>query len=300
MQADRAAYPIAAVINGSDGRDGARRALSETLAAAEPGCFVEMSASMARIRGLATGEWVRVFNERGSVEAPVLVTDRIRPFQCEDNEGHYVQARTAWPRQRDAAARVGRFGPCGGKPRGGGPRRQGFPGRYRKAEGIMADKASSFDSSRCLPGLRRVNVVAQAASASGAASSGGLVARAFAQAAVLDEEAPLAVARFERTLADRAARYRKRPAPAACTAEAPCTEAVSTGALAVGGETGFVTWMRSVVSCHLCAMVCPADAPTIGGERGELCLCGPACAEAGRRGRRSRLCGCLPAGRAGL
>lgn len=90
MQADRAAYPIAAVINGSDGRDGARRALSETLAAAEPGCFVEMSASLARIRGLATGEWVRVFNERGSVEAPVLVTDRIRPFQCEDNEGHYV------------------------------------------------------------------------------------------------------------------------------------------------------------------------------------------------------------------
>ena len=47
MQADRAAYPIAAVINGADGRDGARRALSETLAAAEPGCFVEMSASLA-------------------------------------------------------------------------------------------------------------------------------------------------------------------------------------------------------------------------------------------------------------
>ena len=66
MQADRAAYPIAAVINGSDGRDGARRALSETLAAAEPGCFVEMSASLARIRGLATGKWARVFNERGS------------------------------------------------------------------------------------------------------------------------------------------------------------------------------------------------------------------------------------------
>ena len=136
MQADRAAYPIAAVINGSDGRDGARRALSETLAAAEPGCFVEMSASLARIRGLATGEWVRVFNERGSVEAPVLVTDRIRPFQCEDNEGHYVclNGMTLGERGR-CGGHVGRFGPCGGKPRGGGPRRQGFPGRYREGVG---------------------------------------------------------------------------------------------------------------------------------------------------------------------
>ncbi|WP_418980488.1 molybdopterin-dependent oxidoreductase [Adlercreutzia equolifaciens] len=127
MQADRAAYPIAAVINGSDGRDGARRALSETLAAAEPGCFVEMSASLARIRGLATGEWARVFNERGSVEAPVLVTDRIRPFQCEDNEGHYVCLNGMALGNEDAAAAVwGVLAPAAESPVGAARDVKGF------------------------------------------------------------------------------------------------------------------------------------------------------------------------------
>lgn len=127
MQADRAAYPIAAVINGSDGRDGARRALSETLAAAEPGCFVEMSASLARIRGLATGEWARVFNERGSVEAPVLVTDRIRPFQCEGNEGHYVCLNGMALGSEDAAAAMwGVLAPAAESPVGAARDVKGF------------------------------------------------------------------------------------------------------------------------------------------------------------------------------
>lgn len=90
LQADRVTYPIAAVINGADARVGARRAESEALAVFEPGLFVEVSESLARIRGLATGDNARVFNDRGSVVAPVLVTDRIRPFRCEGNEGHYV------------------------------------------------------------------------------------------------------------------------------------------------------------------------------------------------------------------
>ena len=127
MQADRAAYPIEAVINGSDGRDGARRALSETLAAAEPGCFVEMSASLARIRGLATGEWARVFNERGSVEAPVLVTDRIRPFQCEGNEGHYVCLNGMALGSEDAAAAMwGVLAPAAESPVGAARDVKGF------------------------------------------------------------------------------------------------------------------------------------------------------------------------------
>lgn len=127
MQADRAAYPIAAVINGSDGRDGARRALSETLAVAEPGCFVEMSASLARIRGLATGEWARVFNERGSAEAPVLVTDRIRPFQCEGNEGHYVCLNGMALGSEDAAAAMwGVLAPAAESPVGAARDVKGF------------------------------------------------------------------------------------------------------------------------------------------------------------------------------
>lgn len=127
MQADLAAYPIAAVINGSDGRDGARRALSETLAAAEPGCFVEMSASLARIRGLATGKWARVFNERGSAEAPVLVTDRIRPFQCEGNEGHYVCLNGMALGSEDAAAAMwGVLAPAAESPVGAARDVKGF------------------------------------------------------------------------------------------------------------------------------------------------------------------------------
>ncbi len=90
VQVDRATYPISAIVNGADAREGARRVESATRAALETGCFIEVSANLARIRGLETGDMARVFNERGSMEAPVLVTDRIRPFQCEDNEGHYL------------------------------------------------------------------------------------------------------------------------------------------------------------------------------------------------------------------
>ena len=41
-----------------------------------------------------------------------------------------------------------------------------------------------------------------------------------------------------------------------CT-EAPCAEVCPTGALAVSGETGFVSLDAArCVGCHLCAMVC--------------------------------------------
>lgn len=123
----RIARPIPLRRSSTDGRDGARRALSETLAAAEPGCFVEMSASLARIRGLATGEWARVFNERGSVEAPVLVTDRIRPFQCEDNEGHYVCLNGMALGSEDAAAAMwGVLAPAAESPVGAARDVKGF------------------------------------------------------------------------------------------------------------------------------------------------------------------------------
>lgn len=90
VMADRNAYPIAAVINNGRPDEAAGRALSEPLRAARPGFFVEMSEELARIRGLAAGDTVRVRNERGAVEAPVLVTARLKPFLCEGSEAHYV------------------------------------------------------------------------------------------------------------------------------------------------------------------------------------------------------------------
>ena len=90
VMADREAFPIAAVVNTARTDGAAQRALSGAARAFEPGFFVEVSEALARIRGLQTGDVARVSNERGAVEAPVLVTTRLAPFTCEGNEVHYV------------------------------------------------------------------------------------------------------------------------------------------------------------------------------------------------------------------
>ena len=90
VMTDREAFPIAAVLNTARTDSAAQRALSGAARAFEPGFFVEVSEALARIRGLQTGDVARVSNERGAVEAPVLVTTRLAPFTCEGNEAHYV------------------------------------------------------------------------------------------------------------------------------------------------------------------------------------------------------------------
>ncbi|MEC4184319.1 molybdopterin-dependent oxidoreductase [Adlercreutzia sp. R21] len=90
VMADREAYPICAVMNNNRADAAAWRALVPAARAFDPGFFVEVSPELARIRGFQTGDVARVFNERGSVEAPVLVTARVTPFVCEGNEAHYV------------------------------------------------------------------------------------------------------------------------------------------------------------------------------------------------------------------
>lgn len=149
----------------------------------------------------------------------------------------------------------------------------------------MADKAILFDSSRCSACQACVAACKGRFGLGPASSSEDMAARAFGRAAVLDEEAPLAVARFERTLADGSTVWEAARAGCVHCAEAPCAEVCPTGALAVGGETGFVTLdAERCVSCHLCAMVCPADAPRHRGERGELCLCDGCAAEVAEGG----------------
>ena len=70
----------------------------------------------------------------------------------------------------------------------------------------MAVKAILFDSSRCSACQACVAACKGRFGLGPASSSEDMAARAFGRAAVLDEEAPLAVARFERTLADTAPR----------------------------------------------------------------------------------------------
>lgn len=144
----------------------------------------------------------------------------------------------------------------------------------------MAEKAILFDGSRCSA------CQACAAACEGrfglepVASSDDAGVRAFGRAAVLDDQAPLAVTRHERALAEGSVVWEAVRSGCVHCAEAPCAEVCPTGALAVGGETGFVALDGTrCVSCHLCTMVCPADAPRHRGERGEVCLCDGCAAE---------------------
>jgi formate dehydrogenase-N alpha subunit len=55
-----------------------------------PDMFVEISQSLARIKGIKNGDRVRVSTERGSIEAYALVTDRIKPFIIEEKPIEWV------------------------------------------------------------------------------------------------------------------------------------------------------------------------------------------------------------------
>lgn len=152
----------------------------------------------------------------------------------------------------------------------------------------MADKAILFDSSRCSACQACVAACKGRFGLAPSAfdsSSENETARAFGRAAVLDEEAPLAVARFERTLADGGVVWEAARAGCVHCAQAPCAEVCPTGAVAVNGETGFVALDAArCVSCHLCSMVCPAAAPRHRGERGEVLLCDGCAAEVSEGG----------------
>ena len=52
-----------------------------SLAELQPHGFAEIPTELARANGIANGDWVTVSTARGEIEAPALVTDRLRPFQ---------------------------------------------------------------------------------------------------------------------------------------------------------------------------------------------------------------------------
>lgn len=47
-----------------------------------PEMFVEISPSLARLKGIKAGEWVKVTSARGEVKARAMVTKRVAPFCC--------------------------------------------------------------------------------------------------------------------------------------------------------------------------------------------------------------------------
>jgi formate dehydrogenase major subunit len=52
-----------------------------SLAELQPRGFAEIPTELAQANGIANGDWVTVSTARGEIEAPALVTDRLRPFE---------------------------------------------------------------------------------------------------------------------------------------------------------------------------------------------------------------------------
>jgi formate dehydrogenase major subunit len=60
------------------------------LAEMQPGLFVEISPELAKLKGIANGDLVKVKSIRGEVEAVAMVTRRWRPFTIDGNQIHQV------------------------------------------------------------------------------------------------------------------------------------------------------------------------------------------------------------------
>jgi formate dehydrogenase major subunit len=58
------------------------------LAELQPELFVELSAELARERGIANLDRVRISSPRATIEARALVTGRLRPFTLDDGRGN--------------------------------------------------------------------------------------------------------------------------------------------------------------------------------------------------------------------
>jgi formate dehydrogenase major subunit len=62
----------------------------------QPEFFVEISEQLAAEKGIKSGGWVRVWSNRGSVNAKAVVTKRIKPLQCDGKTVHIVGIPLHW------------------------------------------------------------------------------------------------------------------------------------------------------------------------------------------------------------
>ncbi len=61
-----------------------------------PAMFVELSPELAKDKEIETGDKVVIFNNRGSIEAKAIVTDRIRPFEVAGETVHEIATPWHW------------------------------------------------------------------------------------------------------------------------------------------------------------------------------------------------------------
>jgi len=72
---------------------------SPWLAECMPHNFLEMSEELAKERGIANGDTLEVFNNRGTVTVRAMVTKRIKPFQIDGKTVHQVGMPWHWGRK---------------------------------------------------------------------------------------------------------------------------------------------------------------------------------------------------------
>ena len=65
-------------------------------ASLQPEFFVEIGEELAKEKGIKSGGWVRVWSNRGSVKAKVVVTKRIVPLMCDGKTVHIVGIPLHW------------------------------------------------------------------------------------------------------------------------------------------------------------------------------------------------------------
>jgi formate dehydrogenase major subunit len=68
----------------------------EINASLQPEFFVEIGEELAKEKGIKSGGWVRVWSNRGSVKAKVVVTKRIVPLTCDGKTVHIVGIPLHW------------------------------------------------------------------------------------------------------------------------------------------------------------------------------------------------------------
>ena len=66
------------------------------LAELQPQFFVEISPALGRMRGIENGGWATVRTARGTIEARVLVTDRLQPLRLDGRTVHVIGAPWHW------------------------------------------------------------------------------------------------------------------------------------------------------------------------------------------------------------
>lgn len=93
-----AQYPIVATTYSitEQWQTGAQTRMCPAIVEVAPRQFIEMSQELAAEKGIANGDKVRVFNNRGSVELTALVTRRFVPFEVNGQTVHQVGMIHHW------------------------------------------------------------------------------------------------------------------------------------------------------------------------------------------------------------